>query len=51
MHKPLNQREHKPLSKLSEEHSVFLDDDNAFNAGQTLFYYDKRKNICIKLTH
>ena len=28
MHKPLSMRDHKPVSKLSEEHSVFLDEDD-----------------------
>ena len=47
-------REHKPVQKYTEEHAVFLDEEDfaAGNAGytsKTLFYFEK--NICIKITH
>jgi hypothetical protein len=28
MHKPLTQRDHKPLSQIEDEHAVFLDDED-----------------------
>ena len=30
LHKPIHERTYKPLSKVSEEHSVFLDDDDIY---------------------
>jgi hypothetical protein len=30
LHKPLFERQYKPLTKVSEEHSVFLDDDDIY---------------------
>lgn len=29
LHKPIHLREHKPVSKVSEEHAVFLDEEDA----------------------
>ncbi len=41
---------HRPESKISEEHMVFLDDeDAAVNNASSLFFL--KKNICIKITH
>ena len=56
MHKPISQRDHKPLQKVSEEHGVFLDDEDLAQlasgygtSSKTLLYFEK--NIVIKITH
>ena len=56
LHKPVSLRKYRPEQKVSDEHGVFLDDEDIVSGGlnggyatKTLFYYID--NICIKLTH
>lgn len=51
LHRPLNQRQHQPVSKVSDEHAVFLEDEDHLSGvgSRSLFYYVK--NICIKITY
>ena len=53
MHKPLPERHYQPVQKVQDEHSVFLDEDELVQGGntttKTLFY--AVNNMCIKITH
>lgn len=49
LHKPVNQRQHQPVSKVSDEHAVFIEDEDFLAGSRTLFYFIK--NICLKITY
>jgi hypothetical protein len=52
LHKPIFERQFTPMQKVSDEHTVFLDEEEFLQSNpttRTLFY--AIGNMCIKITH